>query len=79
MHIIDHVLCIISALQSHQNLCEPGNNLNQTFPALELHIKKFKPTGTNTVQFRIGKHKFYTTFIQIENFGKEYKSVNQRR
>ena len=53
MQLIYLLLCIISVLQSHQIFCEPGNNLNQTFPALILHMKKFKPTGTNTLQFQI--------------------------
>jgi len=79
MQIIDLVLCVISALQSHQTLCEIGNNLYQTFPALKLHIKKFKPTGTNTVQFRIGKYRFYMIFIQIKNCVRGQKSANQRR
>ena len=52
MQLIDFLLCGISVLQSHQILCGPGNNLNQTFPALKLHFKKFKPPGTNTSQFR---------------------------
>ena len=87
MQLIDLLLCGISVLPSHQILYELGNNLNQTFPALKLHINKFNPTGTNTLQFPIRYFNFYTIFVQIKNFGtnaNQYinfgpgcKSVNQ--
>jgi len=51
--LIDLLLCGISVLQSPEILCETGNNLNEAFPALKLHNKKFKPAGTNTLQFHI--------------------------
>jgi hypothetical protein len=44
---------LYSVLQSLEILCEPGNNLNQTFPALTDNMKKRKPTVTNTLQFRV--------------------------
>jgi len=53
MQLIDLLLCGISVLKSPEILCEPANYLNQTIPALIFHIKKFKPTGTNTLQFHI--------------------------
>jgi hypothetical protein len=51
MQLIGFLLCGISVLQLPEFLCEPGNNLDQTFPALIFHIKKFKSTGTNRLQF----------------------------
>ena len=53
MQIIDLLLSGISVLKSHEILCEPGNNLNQTFPALNFHIKEFKLIGIKTLQFQI--------------------------
>ena len=53
MQLIELLLCGISVVQSAEILCEPANNLNETFPALIFHIKKFKPTGTKTLQFHI--------------------------
>jgi len=62
MELYDLLLCGISVLQSPHILCEPGNKLNQTFPAIKLHINKFNPTGTNTLQFPIRYFKF-TRFL----------------
>ena len=53
VQLIDFPLFGISVLQSPQILCEPGNYLNQKFPALIFHIKEFKPIGTNTLQFQL--------------------------
>jgi hypothetical protein len=36
-----------------QTFYKTGNNLNQIFPALKFHIKKFNPTGTTRLQFRM--------------------------
>jgi len=38
-------------------------NLNQKFPALKTHIKKFNSAGNNTLYFRMSYIKFHTVFI----------------
>ena len=58
MQQIEHLLCGIAVLQLPEMLYQPGNGLNQTFPALKFHINKFKPTGTNRLHVTVNYTRF---------------------